>query len=336
MADSVREPHGGFVSLGNVHSTKGWSLAKPGSRYLLELATFCDLIRHFEMTATDWASQWVSDNEHHLSDSDREQFRVLLDKFIYALQEAKKYQTMIAAGEKPELPEGAIRESVEAADVTSKPADSADAMFIDLVRKMIENVNLNRSELAARAYLITAVSSFEILFGSVIRSVYDRNPTALDQSEYRFTLEELTEFASIEDARAALVSRKVDMLLMESVDNWSKWLDRTVNIEFQSVIIDWPMVREIFARRNVLVHADGRVTSRYIRDMRSVSRDTSNVNVGDMLGVSQTYVQESLERLIAFGLLMTYAVWMRLYKAEKDEGALWLMDNQDQLIDRKL
>jgi hypothetical protein len=242
-------------------------------------------------------------------------------------QEVAEYMKKRQNGEQVEAPKQ--REIV-------KPQPDSNEMFLDLMRKLVDGLNLNRAELASRAFLISAVSSFEILFAHVVRSVYDRNPAALNQSEYAFTLQELAQYASIDEARAALVARKVDALLMESVDSWSKWLERAVNTEFTTVAADWPIVREVFARRNILVHADGLVTARYIRDLQSVSADITSLTVGDRLPLSTTYVQESLERLIALGLMLVCSVWTRLYKAEKSVSASWLSSSQEDLIRREL
>jgi hypothetical protein len=335
------KPHGGFIAPEPVHRSKGFELARSGSRYFLEVATFCDLARYsgIDNNLNNEVSRWVSENRHILSDDEAEEFMLRIDAFINAIQEAGEALRKIENGESPEERPGQRGQSGRADEGEVDPSElngSANLMFLDFAHRITNSLNINRLELAARAYLITAVSSFEILFGSIVRSVYRRNPTALDKSEHSFTLEELTQFGSIDDAREALVARKVDALLMESVDSWNKWLSRTVNLEFPSVIIDWPLVREVFARRNILVHADGQVTARYIRDLQSVSGDTSSLRIGDVLGLPQEYAYESLERLVALGLLMTYAVWMRLYKTERDEGALWLEFNQDELISRKL
>jgi hypothetical protein len=316
-------------------------LARIGSRYFLDVATFCDLARYSEIdnNLSNEVFRWISENRHILSDGEAEEFKLRMDAFIIALQETAEALQKIESGESSEGRQDQRGRSGRADEGEVDPSQlngSANLMFLEFAHRITNSLNVNRAELAARAYLITAVSSFEILFGSIVRSVYRHNPTALDKSEHSFTLEELTQFESIDDAREALVTRKVDALLRESVDSWDKWLSRTVNVEFSSVIIEWSLAREVFARRNILVHADGQVTARYIRDMQSVSKDTSSFRIGDLLGLPQEYAYESLERLVALGLLMTYAVWMRLYKTEKDEGALWLEFNQNELISRKL
>jgi len=60
------------------------------------------------------------------------------------------------------------------------------------------------------------------LFSHLARAIYKRNPSALARSDYSFTLEQLTSYDSIDEAREALVTHKIDALLRESVEEWGK------------------------------------------------------------------------------------------------------------------
>lgn len=194
----------------------------------------------------------------------------------------------------------------------------------------------DRATVVGRALLIAAESSFEVLFGQVARAVYTKNPAALSRSDHAFTLEELSTFSSIDDAREYLISRKIETLLHESLEEWNKWLKRTLNTELDQILPDWPVTREIFIRRNMLVHTNGKVTHRYLDEIRRSGGDTAQLTLGDSLAPSIEYLQRSLQRLIALEVLLVFRVWSRLEKGDLNDAASWLSKKLQFVIENNM
>jgi hypothetical protein len=300
------------IKIGKTHAPSG------AETYLRELIAFYEIGKKISNEEVNIIDDWMKANAHLMSEEDRNELPSLLREFADAFTE------IISSWE-------------EGKSVTfNPPRAEPGAMFGSLIMHAALTGLVNHGELVNRAFLIASVSSFEVLFGHLVRMVYRRNPVALSKSEHAFTLEELSQYASIQDAQEALIALKVEALLMESVDGWAKWLDRTVNIELTKIVDEWPRVREIFSRRNIIVHADGKVNDRYLRDLRAVSIDTTNLSVGQKLDLPFSYLQDSLERLLAFGILLSYAVWSRLYKSELDTAVEWALSCQENLINHRL
>lgn len=216
------------------------------------------------------------------------------------------------------------------------PAPEHAAVLISFLRDISLTILTDRSRLVSRAFLIAAESSFEILFSRLAHAIYQRNPSALARSDYSFTLEQISTYASIDEARNALVTLKIEALLRESVDEWGKWLKRMINISLDNVIDDWPTMREIFSRRNMLVHTDGRISKRYLDELSRSGMSVENMNIGESLSPSVEYLQTSLQRLVALEILLTFHVWSRLHKDQLDKASQWLAGNLDFLISRKM
>ncbi|MFJ1606790.1 hypothetical protein ACIOHS_25980 [Streptomyces sp. NPDC088253] len=51
-----------------------------------------------------------------------------------------------------------------------------------------------RGALLRKSLLVSAISTFEVLFGQIAREIYTVNTSSLNDSEYRFTLQELADF----------------------------------------------------------------------------------------------------------------------------------------------
>jgi len=84
----------------------------------------------------------------------------------------------------------------------------------------------------------------------------------------------------------------------------------------------------------MLVHTEGRVSKRYLDELRNSGADVQGLVIGQSLAPSAEYLQSSLQRLIALVVLLTFRIWSRLEKAELDEAAGWLGGNLNFLVSR--
>jgi hypothetical protein len=208
------------------------------------------------------------------------------------------------------------------------PGTDAEAAFLRFM--LIAGLEAgNRSAITGRAFLIAAESSFEVLFGQLARAIYAKNPRALPKSDHSFTLEEMSTYGSIEDARNALIDRKIEALLKESPDEWDRWLKRTVGVSMEEIMPDWPQTREIFTRRNMLVHTDGNVTERYLAEVKRSGGSIGGLQVGESLVPSSDYMKTALQRLIAFEALLVFKVLSHIDKQAADAMAAWLATQLD-------
>jgi hypothetical protein len=195
----------------------------------------------------------------------------------------------------------------------------------------------DKAQMIAQALVSSAVSGFEILVGSVARAAFQKNKTALEKTDREFTLEELLKYDSIDEARNELLNRRVEALMMGSVDDWSNWCKRTLGFEFPSLTPDWLQVREIFARRNVITHNAARINSRFLKIVNSSGLEIpEDAKIGDTLITSREYVDGTIEILMALGLCLIQAVWRKLYPRTTEESSRWLVNCQDVIVHSSL
>src|SRR5205823_3234934 len=107
--------------------------------------------------------------------------------------------------------------------------------------------------------LITAVASFETLLSRILSRQFELFPRLLARSEQQFSLEDLQAFATIDDARDAAVERRVDAIMRDSFDDWDRWFEKNAGVTLSSLCCDAAEIRELFQRRHLVVHSDGRV-----------------------------------------------------------------------------
>lgn len=290
-----------------------------------ELVAFYELIDDISTSSSRTVEDWVATNIEHINKQNTKNLRDLFYQVAENISE-------IARNLEDQLSGVEVEPFMRTISISDKEvADALRSFLVEMSTHMVD-----RSKLTCRAFLIAAESSFEILFSQLARAIYRKNPSALARSDYAFTLEQLSSYDSIDSAREALVTQKIEALLRESVDEWGRWLKRTVNIPLDGVMEDWSTTREIFIRRNMLVHTDGVITKRYIEEVRKAGAPIEGLTIGHSLVPSVGYLRSSLERLVALEILLTFRVWSRLDKNQLNEAAGWLGGQVQRLVSRKM
>ena len=161
-----------------------------------ELVAFSEVIAEISGRTDRPVDEWIDNNLQFIDPDDRKDFKDVLEEFA---EVAKKFVDNMEKSK---------------ADRTIAPSEGTGAA---LPRKDIGTILMrffldvtyrlgDRAEMISRAFLIAAESSFEVLFGQLMRVIYVKNPSALPKSDYSFTLEELANYASVHDAREALIT----------------------------------------------------------------------------------------------------------------------------------
>ncbi|MFD9612169.1 hypothetical protein ACFWWS_22695 [Streptomyces sp. NPDC059083] len=193
----------------------------------------------------------------------------------------------------------------------------------------------SREDMTRRALLVSLISSFEVLFGRLARVVYEKNKAALNDSDYSFTLEQLAQFESIEGAREFLIERRLSALLRESVDGWEKWLVRACGgLSMTALPVDWPGIRESFARRNLIVHAESIVNQIYLDTVRGLDIPGEIPAKGKKLTVSSEYLKEGAERILALGVILTSEISRKLNRRSEGEVIEMLVEEAEECARR--
>ncbi|WP_329554203.1 hypothetical protein [Streptomyces sp. NBC_00696] len=167
---------------------------------------------------------------------------------------------------------------------------------------------------------VSAVSNFEVLFSRLVAEYYSFIPQALEaasrEKEKEFSLKELKEMESLNDAIEIAIRRRVDELMFGSFSEWRKFFADKMNLKFEDYAVDWEFLQEVFQRRHVIVHNGGMVSRRYLRNV--AQKYSTDVKEGDLLPVDHEYVVRAASELLAFGFLLAIATGIKLAKTEAE------------------
>lgn len=271
-----------------------------------ELVAFDEIIQDFSgRSKTEPIREWLQNNRQYLDRQSDPNFHNNLQRFFDMINR-------VLENAEPDTEEGGYSMTV---------SDEGSSIAFESFMSNIAFRFVDRTELIGKAILIAAESSFEVLFGQLVHVIYAKYPSALSASDYSFTLEELTKYPSIEDAREHLIRRRIDNLLRESLTGWNKWLKRTINVSLEQVLPNWPATCEIFIRRNMLVHTEGRITERYLSELRQAGESAEGLNIGESLIPDINYLRVSLQRLIALEVMLLFRVISHIEKTRLDAAA---------------
>lgn len=181
---------------------------------------------------------------------------------------------------------------------------------------------LHRSHLY-NSSLVSLASAAEIYFGNLVGAFFRLAPDAVDVSESPLTYAQLASFGSIEDARAYLLDRKIESVLRDNVEAWLKFAREKLKLSMGYLDPHKDELTEIFQRRNLLVHAGGRVNRIYIANTTEAVR--AKVQPGDMITVSREYLLTAIDRIELIFMLMGAELWKR-FEPKKDLRSTVIVD----------
>lgn len=187
----------------------------------------------------------------------------------------------------------------------------------------------SHSALLMRSILTMAVSAFEVLVGNLYRAHLLGSPQAMDDADGQtFTLKDLFDFGSVEDAVDESIFRRADAFSRRGVKAWAAWFaGKPLGIEMSELALGWVETQEIFERRNVVVHNGSRVTRQYLNNVdRAI---TSVLSEGESLEISSEYLDQALERLLALGVLLSFRVRHKIFRRDDfEETSSWISAQQ--------
>jgi hypothetical protein len=163
--------------------------------------------------------------------------------------------------------------------------------------------------------LITLVSAAEWFLSQVIRAYFEKHPGASGLTQKTLTLEDLESFKSIAEARQYLLDLRIDEIMRGSVDDWVRFLKSTAKLNAAYLEPDYPRLVEIFQRRNVFVHNNGRANAIYLNKVESDLR--KGVSLGGELRVSSTYLSKAIDLVEVNFVLISAELWKALEPTEE-------------------
>jgi len=179
-----------------------------------------------------------------------------------------------------------------------------------------------------RSVIVGLVGQFEVLISDIAHQFFKRAPRALNAEDKVLSLSDLYEFGSVDAAIDYLAEQEVYKLLARSADGWAKFFEQRMNIDLYSMARNWEAFEEFIQRRHVIVHADGKISRRYLQIVSPalVEEYHGEGKVGQATGLDRDYVEKALDHFEILGTLLCCTAWIKLDKESLDEFESTLVD----------
>ena len=228
--------------------------------------------------------------------------------------------TSVAAGES--TGEDEANGSVKSGNRTIELSGSSARAFMAITRHIRRNRWTGPAAQLERLYrsvIIGLVGQFEILIADIAHQYFRRAPGALNAEEKILSLSDLQQFGSMDVALDYLVDREIDKLLARSAEDWARFFEKRMKMQLRAMAWDWETFKEVIQRRHIIVHADGRISRRYLENVARalVKKYFGEGKVGQATMLDREYVEEALDHFEILGTLLCCTAWLKLDKAKE-------------------
>ncbi|MBL0889388.1 MAG: hypothetical protein IBJ19_02140 [Gemmatimonadaceae bacterium] len=192
-----------------------------------------------------------------------------------------------------------------------------DAETIGEVLKQIGKGRL-RTRMLYSSALLNLTSCVELFFSQLLHAYFTLHPEAIGTKEKIFSFDDLSDFSSIEEARAHYVLARIEELLRGSLADWLAFAKNTLKISMGYLEEDTALLEESFQRRNVIVHNGGLANSIYISKVRSRAR--SGISLNDDLTPDRHYLNHRIDLWERACILIASELWKKLDASDDQRG----------------
>lgn len=167
-------------------------------------------------------------------------------------------------------------------------------------------------KIVPRSLLVSLVSQFDSFLGRLLKALFYLKPEMLNTSEKSLTFSQLIEFKSIDNAKEHIIEKEIEAVLRKSHSEQFDWLEKKFNIPLRKDLPAWPVFIELTERRNLFVHANGAVSSQYLRVCKDNKVNLkSDVKVGMELDVSPKYFMRAYQCIYEIGVKLAQVLWRK-------------------------
>lgn len=190
------------------------------------------------------------------------------------------------------------------------------------VRRLREQSSSLRTsiQLIPRNFLVSYVSEFDCFLGSLLRVLYTNKPELLNDSSRQITYVDLLSFESLDDAKEQVLEKEIESILRKSHSEHFSILESKFDIKLRKGLDIWSEFIEITERRNLFVHANGIVSSQYIKVCTQHGCDIKDITVGDRLTVDSEYLSRAYKVIYEISVKLAHVLWRKLFPADRENA----------------
>ena len=172
----------------------------------------------------------------------------------------------------------------------------------------------NQKRILYNGSFMLLITYYEHLIASLFKKDFSDHPERIHLDSKSVTYKIMMECNDLEAIKERLVENEVMEMMYKSHDEWMKFFTDKVKIDIPVIKINGNELKEIIARRNLLVHNNGCVNSIYL----SIT-GKKDVQLGDVLTVGKVYLNNAIDLIEASGMSLLIELWLKEYGKDDTE-----------------
>ena len=161
--------------------------------------------------------------------------------------------------------------------------------------------------------LMGLVSVLDHLISNLMHIAFVQNPSLVDADAGSILIKDVLSFTDFEEFRQSVIRTEIDKICWSGLDAQVKWIEKKFNIDaIVKNYKNWPVLNEIYQRRNLFAHSNGIVSSQYLKNGKSAGYDTDGIDLGIKLGVTKVYYRNSVHCIFEFGIMLSHILRKKL------------------------
>lgn len=154
-----------------------------------------------------------------------------------------------------------------------------------------------------RSSLIQLINIFEYFLFQIIQLICKEHPERIDIDSVTLSYPAIKSYSAIGDLIDEMIEKKIEEINALNLIDLIKFFNKALNCSVTITKPNKDSIIEIQQRRHLAVHSDMIVSSKYIKFVKQELR--KDIKKGDTLEVNLDYLNDSIEKILLFGLTLS-------------------------------
>lgn len=205
------------------------------------------------------------------------------------------------------------------------------------ISSKLERVKRVKRGMAAlpSALLMSIVATFDSSIADVVRSFLSIKSDALKAGGRTIALADVLQAGSIDDIKEKVIDDEIYEFSRGSHEEQARYIEKSFHVSIIKHWKRWPDFIEVFERRNLIAHGETTFTKRYVAICSKHEHKGSEKLLGTPIKLSPTYLQQSIELLVEFGVLLVFTLWRKQFSNCEKEAFTCVSQAAYNLIEQK-
>lgn len=179
---------------------------------------------------------------------------------------------------------------------------------------------LHKREIVLESLVISLCTYLETFISNLTKEFY----LSIHKGDlfYNKTIsfKELKEIGDIDEARIFLIESELETLFRDGFHTWFKYVDKhfdiTKNFKNNGLTNILAEINELYLRRNLYVHADGKINAIYL--MHAPQQYIKGKLIGESLRINKDYINKKISIVEKIGSMMFFSFCLKKYEDKQE------------------